>query len=126
VLLLEPVQSSENMITDLERIFLQFLALDHVQHSSSLRAHDWISAKSIEVRALPERGGDFRRGHDRAERTTVTDSFGHCHDIGNHTLGFESPIMCAGAAEARLHFIGDAQTAGAANMFVNVFKVAIR
>ena len=34
--------------------------------------------------------------------------------------------MRAGAPEAGLHFIGNANTAGAANVFVNMFEVTIR
>jgi hypothetical protein len=72
---------------------LQLFAVDHVQDRAALSADNGIATERVEVCSLSERGRDFRRRHNRAERATVSDSFGHRHDIGNHILGFESPIM---------------------------------
>ena len=44
---------------------------------------------------------------------------------GIDALRFESPVMRAGAAEAGLHFIGDADAAGRAHMFVSVLEIAV-
>ena len=33
--------------------------------------------------------------------------------------------MCAGTAKAGLHFIGDAQAASRAHMFVNIFEITV-
>ena len=69
--------------------------------------------------------GDLRRGHNRGERAAVADAFGHGDDVGNDALRFESPEMRAGAAEAGLHFVGDANAARGADMFVSVLEIAV-
>ena len=38
----------------------------------------------------------------------------------------EAPEMRAGAAEAGLHFVGDAHAAGGAHVFVGVLEIAVR
>src|SRR5437762_9022174 len=75
--------------------------------------------------SLRERGRDLRRGDNRAERATVPDPFGHRHDVGNHTLRFETPIMRASPPKPGLHFIGDADPTGVAHMLVSVFEITI-
>ena len=75
--------------------------------------------------SLRERSGDFRRRNHRAERTTVPDSFRHRHDVWNHALRFESPVMRTSPTETGLHFIGDANAAGGADMFVSVLEIIV-
>src|SRR6266404_1524496 len=104
-------ESGENPVSDLERICLELFAIDYVEDRTGLRADNRISPESVEVYSLRERRGNFRSRHNRTHWTTVTNSLRHRHDVGNNILGFESPIVTAGAAETRLHFVGDAQTA---------------
>ena len=52
--------------------------------------------------------------------------FRHRDDVGNHALRFKAPEMRAGAAEAGLHFVGDAHAAGGADVFVSVLEIAVR
>src|SRR5437870_13867671 len=75
---------------------------------------------------LREGGRYFRCRYDCAERATVTDSFCHRHNVRNHPLCFETPVMCAGPTKSRLHFIGDAQATGCADVFVDIFEGTIR
>ena len=56
----------EKMVAHCERVSLQFFAVDHFQHRFALRGDDRVAAESVEVNPLRERGGDLRRGHDRA------------------------------------------------------------
>ena len=46
-------------------------------------------------------------------------------DVGNHALGLEAPVMRAGAAEAGLHFVGDANTAGGTHVFIGLFQITV-
>ena len=46
-------------------------------------------------------------------------------DVGNHALRFEAPVMRAGAAEAGLHFVRDADAARGAHVFVGVLEIAV-
>src|SRR5687767_1729489 len=78
------------------------------------------------MNARGQRLRDLRRGDDGRERTAIADPFGHGHNVRDDTLRFESPVMRAGAAEARLNFIRDANTAGGANVFVSVPQIAVR
>ena len=56
---------------DLERVRLQLLAVDHLQHGHALRADDRIAAEGVEVDPLRERLRDLRRRDDRAERAPL-------------------------------------------------------
>ena len=115
-------KSGGKMIAHLERVRLQLLALDYFQHGLALRADDRIAAERVEMNPLRERCGDLRRGHDRGERAAVADAFRHGDDVGNDALRFETPVMRAGAAEAGLHFIRDADAAGGAHVLVGVLE----
>ena len=68
--------------------------------------------------------GDFGGGDHRGEGEAVSDSFGHHHDVGNDALAFESPVVGAGAAEAGLDFVGNAESAVTAHDVVGLRKVA--
>ena len=85
-----------------------------------------VSAEGVEVNALRQRGGDFRRRHDRRQRTAVADALGHSHDVGNNALRFKSPEMRAGAAKAGLHFVRDADAARRADVFISMFQITVR
>ena len=51
------------------------------------------------------------RGGMRAERRAVADALGHRDQVGRRRPSSEAPEVVAGAAEAALHFVGDAQAA---------------
>jgi hypothetical protein len=51
-------------------------------------------------------------GDDGGEGEAVADGFGHDDDVGDDAVVLEAPEIRAGAAEAGLNFIGDADAAG--------------
>ena len=84
-----------------------------------------IAAEGVEMNPLRQRLRDLRRGDDGGERRAVADALGHGDDVGNHALRFEAPVVRARAAEAGLHFIGDAHAAGGAHVLVGVLQIAV-
>ena len=125
MLLLEPNESIENLFADVDLILLQLLTFDHLQHRFALRAHHRVSAKGVEVNALAPGRSRSVAWSRPPQRTAVADPFGHRHNVRNDPLRFESPEMRAGAAKAGLHFIGDTNAAGGADVFVDVFEIAV-
>ncbi len=73
-----------------------------------------------------EGAGDLGGGDDGGERAAVADALGHGHDVGDDALGFETPVVRAGAAKAGLHLVGHAETAGGAGVGVGALKVTVR
>ena len=121
-----PLQSGDKVIAHRERVGLQLFALDHFQHRLALGADDRIAAEGVEMNPLRKRRGDLRRGHDRGERAAVADAFRHGDDVGDDALRFEAPEMRAGAPEAGLHFVRDADAARGAHVFVGVLQITVR
>ena len=69
--------------------------------------------------------GDGRRGHHGGERRAVADALGHRDDVGDHALRLEPPEVRAGAGEARLHLVGDAEAPCGSHMVVGGFQIAV-
>src|SRR5690606_16912002 len=109
-----------------ERVGLKALLLDDLENGTALGHGNGITTESIEVDAGGEGLGDLRGGDDGSEGAAIADAFGHRHDIGDDTLGLEAPEVGAGAAEAGLDFIGDAEATGGAGVRVGVLQVAVR
>src|SRR5205814_7099387 len=84
-----------------------------------------ISTEGVEMGSGGQGRCDFGRSDDGSQRATVSDTFGHGHDIGNYILGLKSPVMSAGAAKSGLDFIRDANTAGGANMLIRILQIAV-
>ena len=95
------------------------LFFEDVQNSESRGAGNGIAAEGTEeFHAVVEACGDFRSGDDCRERESISDRFAEHHDVGNDVLRFEAPEVRAEAAEADLHFVGDADTARGADVLV--------
>src|SRR5690606_23159826 len=107
-------------------ILLQFFVLDDFENRLADCAHDGISTERVEMNFAGERGGDLRRGDNGGERSAIANAFSHRDDVRNDTLRFKSPEMRAGSAEASLHFIGNADAACRANVFVSVLEIISR
>ena len=75
---------------------------------------------------LCENVRDFRGGHNRGQRAAIANAFGHGDDVRNDVLVSKAPIVRAGAAEAGLHFVGDAKAAGRTRRVVGGFEIAVR
>src|SRR5690606_21271604 len=60
------------------------------------------------------------------EWCAVADAFGHRYQIGRHSPVFKTPELRSRAAKARLHFVGDTQSAVAADDVVNDAKILRR
>lgn len=65
---------------------------------------------------LREGFSDLVGSDDSGEWRSVPDAFSHDNDIGLDALVLESPEGLAGAAESRLHFVGDTYSTSAARI----------
>src|SRR5579859_4419946 len=100
---------------------------EHIQNSESRGARDGIAAKGAEeLHSIVETGGDFKRRDDGRKRKSVPDWFSEHHDIRDDTLRLESPEVGAQAAEADLHFVGNAYSASGADVFVTFSEISGR
>ena len=118
-------QASENVGTEFEAVLLGLFLLDDFEHGLADCGDNGVTGEGVEVNFLRHHGGDFRCGHDRGEWGAVADALGQRDDVGDNALRFEAPKMRAGAAAAGLNFVGDAETAGGAHVFVGVLEVAL-
>ncbi len=127
VILFEAFESGLQPIADGERVFLQSLVLDDVQHRQADGARHGIAAEGVEVfHAVVERLGDVWRRDDGAEWMAVPDGFAQRHDVGHDSLRFETPEMCSHAAESDLDLIRNAHATGFTHVSERVFEVSVR
>jgi hypothetical protein len=97
-----------------------------VEGGFALSHGEGVAAEGVEVDAARHFFGDGVGGDDGGEREAVADGFGHDDDVGDDTIILEAPEVGAGAAEAGLDFIGDADAAGVAGVGVGVGEVVGR
>ena len=119
------LQASEKVGTEFEAVLLGLFLLDDFEHGLADGGNNGVATEGVEVSFLRHDRGDFRRGDDRGEWSAVADALGQRDDVGDDALRLEAPEMRAGAAEAGLDFVGDAETAGGAHVFVGVLEVAL-
>ncbi len=70
-----------------------------------------ISAEGVEVDAVLGGLGDVGAGGHGGKGPAVADAFGHGDHVGGDAPVFEAPEVVAGATEAGLDFVGDADAA---------------
>ena len=100
-----------------------FSASIDFERGQALGHGDRVAAEGVEVDAVFHHGGDFGPRHAGAERHAVADALGHRHQVGRDAPVLEAPEMLAGAAEAGLHFVGDAQAAVLADDVVDDLEI---
>ena len=106
---------------------LEMIVFEHIENSEARGASNRIAAERAEkFHAIVEAGGDFRSGDDGSEREGISDGLAEHHDVGDDVLRFESPEVRAEAAEADLHFVGDADATGRADVLVGFGEIAGR
>src|SRR5271169_3472061 len=109
---------------DLQRAPLKMFVAQNIEDSKSGSAGHGIAAKrSEELHAIVEGGGDFGSRDYRGKGKSIADGFTENSDVWNNGLCFKAPEMCPEASETYLDFIGDADTAGCAHMFVNFGQI---
>ena len=99
------------MRADFEGVLLDVFLVDDFQRRQALRHADRVAAEGVEVDAVLHHFGDADRGGHRAERGAVADALGHRDHVGHDVPILVRPVVVAGAAEAALHFVGDADAA---------------
>ena len=97
-------------------VLLESLLLDHLEDGQTGRGDERIAAEGVDVEILRQRGGDLRRRHHGRQWQAVADALGHGHDLGHDAGALEAPVVVAGAGEAGLHLVGDADAAVARTM----------
>ena len=107
----EVVERGLEMRADFERVLLDVLLVDDFERRQALRHADRVAAEGVEVDAVLHHFGDSGRGGHRAERRAVADALGHRDHVGHDVPVLKRPVVMAGAAEAALHFVGDAEAA---------------
>ena len=123
VLALQFLEASEDIVSELEGVFLQLLLLDDLEHGLADGADDRVAAEGVEVDLLGHRGGDLRRRDDGRQRGPVADALGQRDDVRNDAMRLEAPEVRAGPTKARLDFVGDAHATGGAHVGISVLQV---
>ena len=127
VLGLQLLQALHPMVAGIEGVALQVVIGDDVEYLQADRAGDRVAAEGVEVfHAVVEGGGDCRCGDNSAQRVSIGDRLAHSDDIGNDAAQLERPEVTADAAEARLHFVGDADAAGSSHDVIGAFEIISR
>src|SRR5436190_3102341 len=88
--LLQLLQSCEQVIPDLQRVFLQLLALDDLQDRLTLRTNDRVAAEGVEMNPFRKHARDLWCRHNGGQWTAVSDAFSHCNDVWNYPLRLEA------------------------------------
>lgn len=73
-----------------------------------------------------QRPCDLGRRYNGSHRKPISNPFGHCDYVWRDAVRFKIPKMFSGPAKARLHFVGNAQTAVASDQFVCSFQITLR
>src|SRR5579862_2988205 len=103
------------------------LVFKYIQNGQTCGTGYGIAAEGAEeLHTVIETGGDFTGGDDCGQWERVSDRFSEDDDVRDDALSLESPEMCAEAAEADLHFVGDADAACGADLFVSFGEIAGR
>ena len=126
VLVLQVVERVLQMRADFERVLLDVLFVDDFERRQALRHADRVAAERVEVDAVLHHFGDADRRRHRAERRAVADALGHRDHVGHDAPILVGPVVMAGAAEAALHFVGDADAAVLADDVVDDFEELLR
>ena len=103
-----------------ECILLKMFIAQNVEHGKSGSTSDRVTAERAEkLYGFAEGSSDLRGGDYGRQRKSVADGFAEDNDVGNNALRLETPEMRAEAAKTDLNFIGDADTAKGAHVFVD-------
>ena len=114
---LERAKRIRQVLADSQSVVWQFVFAQHIEHGQTCGARNGIAAEGTEkFHAVGEEVGDFRGGDDGGQREGIPDGFAEHDDVRDDVLSFESPEMGAETAEADLHFVGDADAAGGADV----------
>jgi len=120
---LEFFQAGDEVIADGLAMGHGVVPQHDVERGFALSHGEGVAAEGVEVDAGGHLFGDGVGGDDGGEGEAVADGFGHDDDVGDDAIILEAPEVGAGAAEAGLNLIGDADTAGVAGVGVGVGEV---
>ncbi len=105
------------MSSNAEGVGLQIFFFHHFESGEAGGAGDGVAAESAEkFHSVGEAFRNFWRGDDGSERKPVGDGFSQDDDVRDGVLRFEAPEVGTEAAEGDLHFVGDADGAGGADV----------
>ena len=116
VALLELEEPGLEVAADASGVPLDVLGVDDFEGGQPLGHRDGVAAEGVEVDAVLHRPGDLGAGDAGAERGAVADPLGHRDEVGRDAPVLEAPEVLAGAAEAGLDLVGDAEAAGLRTM----------
>ena len=120
---LEPALSTR---ADDARVLLEAVLVDDVQHRQPRAIETGLPPKVLKWSRRVSVSAISGRVVHGAERRAVADALGHRDDVGHHAPVLEAPVVLAGAAEAGLHLVGDAEAAVLADDVVGLLKIVRR
>lgn len=118
VFFLKLTKPGQQAVTHHGAALLKVVPSNNFQGGPPLGNRNGVPPVGVEVDPLREGFSDLVSSDNSGEWRSVPDALGHDHDIGLDALVLESPEGLAGAAESRLHFVGDAYSTRCADMFV--------
>src|SRR5579884_846406 len=110
-----------------QRVFLQTLLFQHVQHRQSRPACHWIPTERAEkLHPVRERRRNLARRHNRSQRRTVPNRLSQHHHVRHRFLHFKPPEVRSQPPESRLHFIRYANPSRRAHVAVRLLQISGR
>lgn len=103
-------------------VFVEFLVVDDFQDLHAHAALDEATTESIEMNFF-DGIHDFFSGGYSGHWEAISDSFGHCHDIRLHTVGFESPVVLPDPPKSSLHFITNTQPSMLSDQLIHPLQI---
>ena len=120
------LQPAPKMRTHRQRVRLQSLRLENVQHRQPGHASDRAApGRREEVPGVAVRRSDRAGGDDRAQRVAVAHGLGHRDHVRHHALLLEPPEPAAEAAVPDLDLVRDGQPAVPPDLGVDRGQVAV-
>src|SRR4029453_2890828 len=101
-------EAGTNVLTQVAGFGHQVFLFHEAQHGQSGGGRDRASCKGVEEHVvLAEFVEQFSRGDYGADRMSIAHRFAHRYEFGFHAEHLVAPHAGSGAAEARLHLVGD-------------------
>ncbi len=108
-----------------QRVLLQLLRLDDIEHGGAHRRGERIAAKGVEVHRPRQRARHRLCGDDGGQRKAIADALCHGHNVWDDAVALKTPEVLPGPPETGLYLVADEETATGLHQLVGALQEAL-